>query len=109
MNDVLSRIEVLMKEREWSLYMLAKQSEIPYSSLSSLFKKNNQPTISTLEKICNGFHITLEEFFSYVPPYRDETSSLSKDELSLLENYRSLNRKDKKLLSQFIVLLTAQE
>ena len=36
--------------------MLAKESDIPYSSLNSLFLKNNQPTLSTLEKICKGFH-----------------------------------------------------
>ncbi len=70
MNRVLQRIKSLMDERQWSLYKLAKESGIPYSSLNSLFQKNNQPTISTLERICNGFHITMSEFFSDSAPYR---------------------------------------
>ena len=49
MNDVLQKIKELMEERGWSLYKLAKESGIPYSSLNSLFQKNNQPTITTLE------------------------------------------------------------
>ena len=56
MNDTLMKIQKLMNERNWSLYKLAKESDIPYSSLNSLFLKNNQPTLSTLEKICKGFH-----------------------------------------------------
>ena len=51
MNDTLMKIQKLMNERNWSLYKLAKESDIPYSSLNSLFLKNNQPTLSTLEKI----------------------------------------------------------
>jgi transcriptional regulator with XRE-family HTH domain len=68
MNEVLQKIQTLMDEREWSLYKLAQKSGIPYSSLSSLFRKDNQPTISSLEKICAGFHITLSEFFASTPP-----------------------------------------
>lgn len=66
MNDVLNRIQTLLNEREWTLYRLAKESGITYSSLSSLFKKDNQPTISTLEKICTGLNISLNEFFPII-------------------------------------------
>ena len=67
MNDVLKRITSLMNHKNWTLYKLAKESDIPYSSLNSMFQKNNQPTISTLEKICKAFNITLSEFFSNTP------------------------------------------
>ena len=50
MNDTLKRINELLDKRNWTLYKLAKESDIPYSSLSSMFQKNNQPTIATLEK-----------------------------------------------------------
>lgn len=63
MNTTLKKIMDLLEERQWTIYRLAKESGIPYSSLNSLFQKNNQPTISTLEKICAGFHITMCEFF----------------------------------------------
>lgn len=47
MNDVLERIKKILDEKGWTLYKLSKETGIPYSSLNSLFNKNNQPTIST--------------------------------------------------------------
>lgn len=109
MNQVLKQIQALMKERNWTLYRLAQESGIPYSSLSSLFQKDNQPTISTLEKICSGFHITLAEFFSDRPPYRENSESYTKEEQILIENYRKLSKKNKALLSDFTRLLVSQD
>lgn len=108
MNDVLNRIQTLLNEKEWTLYRLAKESGITYSSLSSLFKKDNQPTISTLEKICTGLNISLNEFFSNYPPYR-EHESYSNDEKELIQIYKQLNHKDKILLVNFAKLLNEPE
>ena len=68
LNKLLIKIQQLLDERNWTLYRLSKESNIPYSSLNSLFLKNNQPTVSTLEKVCDGFHITLSEFFAEDTP-----------------------------------------
>ncbi len=62
-NTTLLKIELLMSERGWSLYKLAKESDVPYSSLRNLFHRNTEPTITTLRKICKGLNITLAEFF----------------------------------------------
>ena len=102
MNETLKKINELMEERDWSYYRLAKEADIPYSSLNSLFLKNNQPTISTLEKICAGFHISLSEFFSSKTPYRSETYRFSKDELDMIEMYRSLNKSEKKVVVAYL-------
>jgi len=48
LNKLLTKIQQLLDERNWSLYKLSKESHIPYSSLNSLFLKNNQPTVVTL-------------------------------------------------------------
>ena len=95
-----------MDERGWTLYKLAQESGIPYSSLNSLFNKNNQPTISTLEKIIDGFHISMSEFFSDRPPYR-EIRSYSDEELELLETYNRLNKKNKVLLTEFAKVMVS--
>lgn len=58
-NKLLSKVQELPDKRNWSLYKSAKESEIPYSSLNSPFAKDKVPTAATLEKICNGVHITL--------------------------------------------------
>lgn len=105
LNKTLLQIQKLLDERNWSLYKLSKESEIPYSSLSSLFQKNNQPTLSTLEKICNGFHITMEEFFSDTPPFREDIDNFSTNERYLLKSYRTLSKQNKRLLLYLIELM----
>lgn len=96
LNKTLLKIRELLDERHWSLYRLAKNSEIPYSSLNSLFQNNNQPTLSTLEKMCNGLHISMSEFFIENTPYRDESPVLTEDEQELIHIFRTLEAKEKK-------------
>ncbi len=102
MNETLLKINELMRERNWTYYRLAKEAGIPYSSLNSLFLKNNQPTISTLEKICEGFHISMSEFFSDKTPYRPESYRFSKDELDMIEMFRGLNKSEKKIVVSYL-------
>ena len=42
-----------------SRYRLAQKSGIAQSSISTLLNRKSVPTIQTLEKICDGFGITL--------------------------------------------------
>lgn len=105
LNKLLTKIQQLLDERNWSLYKLSKESHIPYSSLNSLFLKNNQPTVATLEKICNGFHITLSEFFSDNTPYRNETPIITEEEQKILDSFRSLSNKDKQKYLEIITIL----
>lgn len=104
-NKLLTKIQQLLDQRNWSLYKLAKESNIPYSSLNSLFLKNNQPTVATLEKICDGFHITLSEFFSEDTPYRCETPIITKEEQEILDAFRGLSNKDKQKYLEIINIL----
>ena len=105
MNDTLKRINELLKNRNWSLYKLAKESGIPYSSLNSMFQKNNQPTIATLEKICRAFHINMSDFFSESMPCKTIEKQFSKNEQELIQSYRNLSRNNQKLLYDFVKLL----
>lgn len=104
MNTTLTKIRSILDQRGWSLYKLAQQSGIPYSSLSTLFRKNNCPSIPTLEKICNGLKISLAEFFSDDPPFR-EIDIYSDDEKALIRNCHALSSNDKKLLANIATLL----
>lgn len=105
MNQTLMKIKNLLEERNWSLYKLAKESQIPYSSLNSLFLKDNQPTISTLQKICDGFHITMAEFFMEDTPFHEDTYDITTEELEIIHNIRTLNKRDSRLLIDFMKLL----
>lgn len=100
-NRIMTKIQSLLDEREWSIYKLAKESDIAYSSLNSMFLKNTQPTLPTLEKICSGFNITLEEFFAESTPFREKIQ-YDTEELEIIDIYRSLIKKDQKLLLSYI-------
>ncbi len=70
MTDInpIERIKELCAERNWSYYQLAKSSDLPYSTLSTLLNSTNLPSLTTLAKICSGFGISFADFFD---PGRD--------------------------------------
>ena len=61
--DAKLRIKQLMDERNISEYRLAKDSGLSQSTISNIFVRNTAPTIPTVEAICDGFGITLSQFF----------------------------------------------
>lgn len=93
-EEVLNRIDFLLKYKHWTLYKLAKVSGLPYSSLNNIFNRRTCPTIPTLEKICKGFNITLSQFFEYgTNPLKAE--GLTDNEQEILNAYNSLSRRDR--------------
>ena len=73
---VVEHIKELCKQRGLSYYKLAQKSNIPYSSLNTMLKKQHVPSMNNLIKICNGFNITLAQFFSGIEPVNNEQSVL---------------------------------
>ncbi len=62
---VKNRILYLCNERKMTLNNLATVSAIPPSSLKNiLYGKSKNPGIVTIKMICDGFGITLAEFFN---------------------------------------------
>lgn len=99
-NKTVRKIEELMKERGWTLYRLSVESDLPYSSIENLFRRNTEPTLPTLRNLCNGLGISLSEFFSDEPaPVRVDYTL---EERNLIVQYRSLRRTDRKLLQTYI-------
>ena len=100
-NEVLERIQYFLKLKHWSIYKLAKESKLPYSSLNNIFVRKTSPTIPTLEKICDGFGISVSEFFSYqTNPLKSD--NLTEKEQDIVNSYRSLSEKDKELLAAYL-------
>ena len=62
--DVLERLRGLLDERGWTEYRLAKECGLSESTIANIFRRNSVPYITTLETICNGFGITLSQFFA---------------------------------------------
>lgn len=96
MIDVLEKITQLRKQRGWTIYRLAEESELSQSALSNMFSRKNLPNLTSLNLICNAFGITLSEFFSETP---------ENNENEILSIYRRLKASDKKTLTAFAKFL----
>ena len=61
---VKNRILQLLGEKNMSIHKLAMESAVPPSSVKNiLYGKSVNPGIVTLKMLCDGFGITLIEFF----------------------------------------------
>ncbi len=93
MKDVLKEITRLREKRKWSEYDLAKRSGLTQSTISTWYRKNQIPTIQTLDKVCHGLGITLSQFFAE----GDDAVSLTPEQKELLDNWSALTETQQKL------------
>lgn len=62
---VINRLILLCGERGWTVNHLANVSGVSTSTVKSILYGNSKnPGIVTIKKLCDGFGITLNEFFS---------------------------------------------
>lgn len=63
-ETVKNRILELCKEKHMTIYKLSIESAVAPSSIKSiLYGKSKNPGIVTLKMLCDGFGISLDEFF----------------------------------------------
>ena len=91
--DPITRIHQLCQERNWSYYRLSKASGLTYSTINTLMNKQTLPSLNTLNKICQGFGISLAEFFTQEHP----SASMTSEEKLCLHIFSSLSPEDRKL------------
>ena len=96
--DVNARIKQLCEERNITYYELAKRSDIPYSTLSTMLHKSNQPSLITLRKICDGLGITLSNFFNV----ENESVSLTEAQNECLSLFNLLSVEEQKLAIAYV-------
>ena len=85
-------------ERNWSEYDLAKHSGLTQSTISTWYRKNQTPTIQSLEKICNAFGITLSHFFAD----GDDTVALTLEQRDMLDHWSALNPQQKQVIMDLL-------
>lgn len=92
--DAKERIQELMLSRGWTEYKLAKESNLSQSTIANVFKRNNAPTLPTLETVCQAFCITLAQFFSE----GSEAVELTEEQRKLLFYWSALSDEQKEIL-----------
>ena len=64
-DSIRKRINYYLKENNMNTWKLCKMSGVPCSTISTFMSgKSELLKLDTLLHICNGFNITLSEFFS---------------------------------------------
>lgn len=98
--DAKERIRQLMQERGWSEYRLAIASGLSQSTIANIFNRNTTPSVPTLESICNGFGITLAQFFA-----EGNLVELSPEQQEMFAEWSSLSKIQKDALAQLIQVM----
>ena len=100
MKDVhiLERIQELCNERHWTLYQLSKASGISYSTLNTMMNKKNLPSLTTLERLCGGFGISMADFFE---PER-KCRALTGEQTALLSFFSVLSPTEKQMAMAYL-------
>lgn len=84
--DILGRIEQERLAHSWSEYALAENSGLTQSTISTWRRRNLQPNVASIEKICAGFGITLSQFFQ-----EEDSVYLTKEQKKLLDLWAKLS------------------
>lgn len=95
--DTHKRLQQLLKERGWTEYRLAKNCGLSESTIANIFRRNTVPSIATLEAVCNGFGITMSQFFA-----EGEMVELSPELKEIFDNWVSLTPEQKKAVAQLL-------
>ena len=91
---IRERIEKLRQDRGWTENYLAMEAGLTQSTLNTLINRDHSPRVDTLQKICEAFGITLEQFFSE----EEKVQGLTEKENLLLSFYRKLDPKKQQAL-----------
>lgn len=97
--DVLHKITQMREERKWSEAQLAEQAGMTQSTISSWYRRNMTPSVSSLSKICRAFGVTLSQFFM-----EEESNlfSLSDTQVQLLHSVEKLDQEQYEALLNFL-------
>lgn len=96
--DALKRVQQFMEQRGWTEYRLAKETGLPLSTITNMFRRQTAPTIPTLEIICQGLGITLSQFFAQ----EDNMVELTNEQLAMFHQWATLTKRQKELVAELI-------
>ena len=94
------RLREMADERGWTMYRLAKESNVAWSTVRNMFERNTLPTIPTLEALCAGMQMTLEEFFAEHP------GNPSREYKPLIDQLNALTPRDRQIVMDLVASLS---
>ena len=95
--DVKERLLQLQKQRGWTDYRIAKEAGLSTNTVSNIYRRNNVPSIPTLQALCKAFGITMAQFFA-----EGEAVELTPEMRELVDKWSALNEEQKSAIWQVI-------
>lgn len=96
--DIAERIIKLNEKRGWSVYRLAKEAKISSSTLTNMMRRGTCPSLTTLERLCEAYGITLAEFLYD----QEDLIRLNEAQKRHLDRWNLLTERQKRAVELFI-------
>nr|DAF01585.1 MAG TPA: Repressor protein CI [Caudoviricetes sp.] len=98
----LETLNALMDERGLNKGSLSKQSGVPYTTIDGFYKKGYaNAKLSTLRQLATFFNVSLDYLVGNDSD-KENTIAFSPEEKRLLEKYKSLNKKGRIKVNEYI-------
>ena len=95
--DILGRLIELQQQRGWSDYKIAKEAGLSPNTVSNIYRRNNVPSLVTLEALCKAFGITMAQFFA-----EGNLIELTQEQRKLFDKWASLTEDQKSAIWQIL-------
>ena len=95
--DVKERLIQLQQQRGWTDYKIAKEAGLSSNTVSNIYRRNNVPSIPTLEALCKAFGITMAQFFA-----EDDLVELTPEVRELVDKWSALTDDQKAAVWQIM-------
>jgi transcriptional regulator with XRE-family HTH domain len=79
-------------------YPVSKECGLDQSTISAWYHKGRKPSVDSLEKLCEGFGITMSRFFAA----EDDQVTLTREQRELLRCWDALSKKQRVATLQLI-------
>ena len=98
--DIVEKIKKIMKDRNISEYRLAQESNVPQSTLSSVFRRRSSISIPTLQDLCDYFDISMSQFF--FDPEQETLYPVTGNQQEMLEKWLTLTPEQQQIVMDLI-------
>lgn len=105
--NVLDKITQIRLERNWTEYQLSVKSGLTQSTISSWYRKDMLPSITSLGKLCDAFGITMSQFF--MDEETGQAVLLTEQQIRLLNYAARLNPQQYDSLLNFLRTIWPEE
>jgi len=105
-GNLPGNIKMLRERRGWSQYQLAEKMGVTQTSISQYESGETTPRMPKIEKLASLFGVTVPELLTEI---NDSDSTLRRDEIALVANYRKLNEEGRKMVLHAVYVLAHSE